>query len=238
MTATPKESQTQNNELQPGVPEESPQRYANIRYEKPDPSGRYRKAFAWVGTLEQITDMVCPSPLPYQFELFGDGDFVTFSNGRLNVMPGDGYFEVFDIEKVTQAFPDAEVVYAIDAFDFSTEELNKIQENAYTQDDKHLWDAHEALENKQAGDLGVVALLRGPIPYREDLVRAFLEDKGLLGANSDQSVKYTLTRLEDNGRVFDPDLVADDAVCRVHDIDNKPLLPSEDYWVPAGEWRA
>lgn len=237
MMTTDENSQALSSESQQECLEETQQRYAHIRYEEPDTSGRYIETFAWVGTLEQITERVSAT-LPYQLELFGGGDVVTFSNGRLSVMSSSGYVEVFDLEKVTQVISDVEVVYAIDAFDFSAEELHKIQKNAYTQDDKHLWDAHEALENKQAGDLGVVALLRGPIPYREDLVRAFLEDKGLLGANSDQSVKYTLTRLEDNGRVFDPDLVADDAVCRVHDIDNKPLLPSEDYWVPAGEWRA
>ena len=237
MMTTGENSQALSSESQQECLEETQQRYAHIRYEEPDTSGRYIETFAWVGTLEQITERVSAT-LPYQLELFGGGDVVTFSNGRLSVMSSSGYVEVFDLEKVTQVISDVEVVYAIDAFDFSAEELHKIQKNTYTQDDKHLWDAHEALEDKQAGDLGAVALLRGPIPYREDLVRAFLEDKGLLGANSDQSVKYTLTRLEDNGRVFDPDLVADDAVCRVHDIDNKPLLPSGDYWVPAGEWRA
>jgi hypothetical protein len=220
MTATPKESQTQNNELQPGVPEESPQRYANIRYEKPDPSGRYRKAFAWVGTLEQITDMVCPSPLPYQFELFGDGDFVTFSNGRLNVMPGDGYFEVFDIEKVTQAFPDLEVVYAIDVDDLEPEELQKIQDGTYTQEDEYLWHVHESFKNQTLEGLAV-ALVRGPIPYREDLVRAFMECDGESAVDVVKGLKFALEKLGDDGKwVANQSLLAQDAQCWVHDLDS------------------
>lgn len=233
MATTDENSQPPSSESQQECFDEPQQRYAHIRYEKPNPSGRYREAVAWVGTLEQITDMVC-SALPYQFELFGGGDVVTFSNGRLSVMPSGGYVEVFDIEKVTQKLPDLEVVYAIDAFDFSAEELHKIQENAYIQGDEHLWDTHEALEDKQVGALGVVPLVCGPIPYREDLVRVFMEDNGVLGTYLNGELKYTLDKLGHDGKpVFDHSYQ-----CWVHDFGNDPLLPDEEYWVPAEEWQA
>jgi len=237
MTATPKESQTQNSELQPGASEESPQRYANIRYEKPDPSGRYREAFAWVGTLEQITDMVCP-PLPYQFELFGGGDVVTFSNGRLSVMSSDGYVEVFDIEKVTQAFPDLEVVHAIDVYDFRPEDLQKIKDGTYTQEDEFLWYVHESFKNQKLAGLAV-ALVRGPIPYREDLVRAFMEYDGESAVDVVEGLKFTLEKLGDDGKlVANQSLLAQDAQRWVHDLYSEPMLPNEAYWVPVDEWQA
>ena len=218
MTTTPKESQTQNSELQPGVPEESPQRYANIRYENPDPSGRYRKAFAWVGTLEQITDIICPSPLPYQFELFGGDDVVTFSNGQLSIMSSGGYFEVFDIEKVTQAFPDLEVVHAIDVYDFRPEDLQKIKDGTYTQEDEFLWYVHESFKNQKLAGLAV-ALVRGPIPYREDLVRAFMEYDGESAVDVVEGLKFTLEKLGDDGKlVANQSLLAQDAQRWVHDL--------------------
>lgn len=238
MTATPKESQTQNSELQPGASEESPQRYANIRYEKPDPSGRYRKAFAWVGALEQITDTVCPSPLPYQFELFGGGDVVTFSNDRLSIMSSDGYFEVFDIEKVTQAFPDLEAVYAIDTYDFKPEDLQKIKDGTYTQEDEFLWYVHESFKDQKLDGLAV-ALVRGPIPYREDLVRAFMEYDGESAVDVVEGHKFTLEKLGNDGKlVANQSLLAQDAQRWVHDLDSEPMLPNEAYWVPVDEWQA
>lgn len=233
MMTTDENSQALSSESQQECLEETQQRYAHIRYEEPDTSGRYIETFAWVGTLEQITERVSAT-LPYQLELFGGGDVVTFSNGRLSVMSSSGYVEVFDLEKVTQVISDVEVVYAIDAFDFSAEELHKIQKNAYTQDDKHLWDAHEALEDKQAGDLGAVALLRGPIPYREDLVRIFMEDNGVLGTYFNGELKYTLGKLGHDGKpVFDHS-----HQYWVHDLDSEPMLPGEAYWVSVEEWLA
>lgn len=233
MMTTGENSQALSSESQQESLEEPQQRYAHIRYEEPDTSGCYMKRLLGLGTLEQIAERVSAT-LPYQFELFGDGDVVTLNNGQLNVKSSSGYVEVFDIEKVTQVIPNVAVVYAIDAFDFSTEELHKIQKNTYTQDDKHLWDAHEALEDKQASDLGAVALLRGPIPYREDLVRIFMEDNGVLGTYFNGELKYTLDKLGHDGKpVFDHSYQ-----CWVHDLDNDPLLPDEEYWVPANEWQA
>ena len=233
MMTTDENLQALSSESQQEFLEETQQRYAHICYEEPDTSGCYIEAFAWVGTLEQIAERVSAT-LPYQLDLFGGGDVVTLNNGQLTIMSSSGYVEVFDLEKVTQAISDVEVVYAIDAFDFSTEELNKIQGKAYTQDDKNLWDAHEALENKQAGDLGVVALLRGPIPYREDLVRIFMKDNGVLGTYLNGELKYTLDKLGYNGKpIFD-----NSYQCWVHDLDNDPLLPEEEYWVSAEEWQA
>lgn len=233
MMTTGENSQVLSSESQQEFLEETQQRYAHIRYEEPDTSGCYIEAFAWVVTLEQIAERVSAT-LPYQFELFGGGDVVTLNNGQLNVKSSSGYVEVFDIEKVTQVISDVEVVYAIDAFDFSTEELHKIQKNTYTQDDKHLWDAHEALEDKQAGDLGAVALLRGPILYREDLVRIFMEDNEVLGTYFNGELKYTLGKLGHDGKpVFDHS-----HQYWVHDLDNDPLLPEEEYWVPVEEWLA
>lgn len=238
MITAPGESQTSNSELQPGVPEESPQRYANIRYEKPDPSGRYRKAFAWVGTLEQITDTVCPSPLPYQFELFGDGDVVTFSNDRLSIMSSGGYFEVFDIEKVTQAFSDLEVVYAIDVFDFKPEERQKIKNGTYTQEDEFLWYVHESFKDQKLDGMAV-ALVRGPIPYREDLVRAFMECDGESAVDVVEGRKFTLEKLGSDGElVANQSLLTQDAQRWVHDLDSEPMLPGEAYWVSVEEWLA
>lgn len=219
--------------------EGAPQRYTHIWYKNPDSSGRYHEASAWVGTLEQIVEHHRHGTmLPYQYELFGGQDVVTLEDGKLSIISGNGLFEVFDLGFVTQAIPGLTVVHAVDEFDFRVAEMEKIRQGTYTREDERLWNAHEALKEEETGELGVVALVRGPIPYSEELVCAFLEDKGLLGTNSTLGEKYTLSQLEDNGRVFDSLLVADGAVCWVHDIGNEPLLPFEDYWVPADEWRA
>lgn len=216
-----------------------PRRYAHIRYGDPDSSGRYREASALVGTLEYIAEhYTSPHALPYMFELFGGQNVVTMKDGRLSVTSGNGLFEVCDLEHVTQTIPGIAVVLAIDEYEFSTEEMKKIEQGTYAKEDEHLWDAHEILKEKQIGEMGVVALVRGPIPYCEDLVRAFLKDNGLLGTSSDKSIKYTLTLLGDDSEVFEQSLVADDAVCLVHNIGDDPLLPSEEYWVPVGEWQA
>lgn len=237
MSTTLGESQTLNNKSQQELLEEPQQRYANIRYEKPDPSGCYREAFAWVGTLEQITDMVCPA-LPYQFELFGGGDAVTFSNGRLGVIPSGEYFEVFDIEKVTQAIPDLEVVYAIDVFDFKPEERQKIKDGTYTQEDEFLWYVHESFKDQKLDGMAV-ALVRGPIPYREDLVRVFMECDGESAVDVVEGRKFTLEKLGSDGElVANQSLLTQDAQRWVHDLDSEPMLPGEAYWVPVDEWQA
>lgn len=134
--------------------------------------------------------------------------------------------------------PGITVVHAIDASDLSVADKEKIQQRTYTQAGALLWNAHEILKNKEVGELGVTALVRVPIPYHEDLVRGYLEDNGLLGTSFDQSIKYTLTPLEDNSKVFEPSLVADGAVCWVHDIGNEPPLSTKEYWMPAEERQA
>lgn len=78
---------------------QQPQRYAHIYYSTLNPSGRYRGAFAWVGTLEQIAEQhVTSGALPYQHELFGGQDIVTLEGGQLSIVSGDNLFEVFDLE--------------------------------------------------------------------------------------------------------------------------------------------
>ena len=92
-----------------------PVKYAHTVYEEPDNLGRYHQAYAWVGTLEQIAERhAAASTLPYQFELFGGQDVVTLEDKQLSITSGNGLFEVFDLEQVTQAIPGLTVVYAID----------------------------------------------------------------------------------------------------------------------------
>lgn len=207
-------------------------KYAHTVYEEPDNLGRYHQAYAWVGTLEQIAEQhAAASTLPYQFEFFGGQDVVTLEDKQLSITSGNGLFEVFDLEQVTQAIPGLTVVYAIDEYEFSTEEKKKIQQGTYTQEDENLWDAHEVLEEKQAGELGVVALVRGLIPYREDLVRSFLEDNALLGETTfPQQRTYTLEKLGQHGQpVFDESLLAPGAQCWTHDLEDEPSS-FVDYW--------
>lgn len=175
---------------QQGTPAQ-PVKYAHTVYEEPDHLGRYHQAYAWVGTLEQIAEQhAAASTLPYQFEFFGGQDVVTLEDKQLSITSGNGLFEVFDLKQVTQAIPGLTVVYAIDEYEFSTEEQKKIREHTYTQEDEYLWDAREVLEEKQAGELGAIPLVRGPIPYREDLIRSFLEGNALLGETTFPSAAY------------------------------------------------
>lgn len=210
-----------------------PAKYAHTVYEEPDNLGRYHQAYAWVGTLEQIAEQhAAASALPYQFEFFGGQDVVTLEDKQLSITSGNGLFEVFDLEQVTQAIPELTVVYAIDDCEFSAEEKKKIQQRTYTQEDEHLWDAHEVLEEKQIGELGVIALVRGLIPYREDLIRSFLEDNALLGETTfPQQRTYTLEKLGQHEQpVFDESLLAPGAQCRSHNLEDELPLPNEDYW--------
>lgn len=227
------------NSKEPHSPESSqnnsapPAKYAHTVYEKPDNLGRYHQASAWVGTLEQIAEQhAAASTLPYQFEFFGGQDVVTLEDKQLSITSGNGLFEVFDLKQVTQAIPELTVVYAIDDCEFSAEEQKKIRELTYTQEDEHLWDAHEVLKEKQAGELGAIALVRGLIPYREDLVRSFLEDNALLGkTNFPQQRTYTLEKLGQHGQpVFDESLLAPGAQCWSHNLEDELPLPNEDYW--------
>lgn len=209
-----------------------PAQYAHTVYEEPDNLGRYHQAYAWVGTLEQIAEQhAAASTLPYQFEFFGGQDVVTLEDKQLSITSGNGLFEVFDLEQVTQAIPELTVVYAIDDCEFSAEEKKRIQQRTYTQEDEHLWDAHEVLEEKQVGELGAIALVRGLIPYREDLVRSFLEDNALLGeTNFPQQRTYTLEKLGQHGQpVFDESLLAPGAQCWSHDLEDEPSSFA-DYW--------
>lgn len=209
-----------------------PDKYAHTVYEEPDNLGRYHQAYAWVGTLEQIAEKhAAASTLPYQFEFFGGQDVVTLEDKQLSITSGNGLFEVFDLKQVTQAIPELTVVYAIDDCEFSAEEKKKIQQRTYTQEDEHLWDAHEVLEEKQVGELGVIALVRGIIPYREDLIRSFLEDNALLGETTfPQQRTYTLEKLGEHGQpVFDESLLAPGAQCWSHDLEDEPSSFA-DYW--------
>lgn len=212
-------------------------KYAHTVYEEPDNLGRYYQAYAWVGTLEQIAEQhAAASVLPYQFELFGGQDVVTLEDKQLSITSGNGLFEVFDLKQVTQAIPELTVVYAIDEYEFSTEE-KKIRERTYTQEDEYLWDAREVLEEKQVGELGAIPLVRGSIPYREDLIRSFLEGNALLGeTTSPQQRIYTLEKLVQHGKpVFDESLLAPGAQCWIHDLEDEPLS-FVDYWTSAEQW--
>lgn len=216
-----------------------PVKYAHTVYEEPDNLGRYHQAYAWVGTLEQIAERhAAASTLPYQFELFGGQDVVALKDKQLSITSGNGLFEVFDLKQVTQAIPELTVVYAIDEYEFSAEEQKKIREHTYTQEDEHLWDAHEVLEEKQAGELGATPLVRGPIPYHEDLIRSFLEDNALLGETTyPQKRTYTLEKLAQHGQpVFDESLLAPGAQCWTHDLEDEPLS-FVDYWTAADQWK-
>ena len=211
---------------QQGTPAQ-PVKYAHTVYEEPDNLGRYYQAYAWVGTLEQIAEQhAAASVLPYQFELFGGQDVVTLEDKQLSITSGNGLFEVFDLKQVTQAIPELTVVYAIDEYEFSTEE-----KRTYTQEDEYLWDAREVLEEKQVGELGAIPLVRGSIPYREDLIRSFLEGNALLGeTTSPQQRIYTLEKLVQHGKpVFDESLLAPGAQCWIHDLEDEPSS-FVDYW--------
>ena len=231
---------TEQTEIRGDKPEQGtpaqPVKYAHTVYEEPDHLGRYHQAHAWVGTLEQIAEQhAAASTIPYQSEFFGGQDVVTLKDKQLSITSGNGLFEVFDLEQVTQATPGLTVVYAIDEYKFSTEEKKKIREHTYTQEDEHLWDAHEVLEEKQAGELGAMPLVRDPIPYREDLIRSFLEDNALLGkTTSPQQRTYTLEKLGQHGKpVFNESLLAPGAQCWTHDLEDEPLS-FVDYWTSAG----
>lgn len=222
---------------QQGTPAQ-PVKYAHTVYEEPDNLGRYHQAYAWVGTLEQIAEQhAAASTLPYQFEFFGGQDVVTLEDKQLSITSGNGLFEVFDLKQVTQAIPGLTVVYAIDEYEFSTEEQKKIRERTYTQEDEYLWDAREVLEEKQAGELGAIPLVRGPIPYHEDLIRSFLEDNALLGETTfPQQRIYTLEKLAQHGQpVFDESLLAPGAQCWTHVLEDEPLS-FVDYWTSAEQW--
>lgn len=234
---------TEHTEIRGDKPQQAtpaqPVKYAHTVYEEPDHLGRYHQAYAWVGTLEQIAEQhAAASTLPYQFELFGGQDVVTLKDKQLSITSGNGLFEVFDLKQVTQAIPGLTVVYAIDEYEFSAEEQKKIRERTYTQEDEHLWDAHEVLEEKQAGELGAIPLVRGPIPYREDLIRSFLEDNALLGETTfPQQRTYTLEKFTQHGQpVFDESLLAPGAQCWTHDLEDEPLS-FVDYWTAADQWK-
>lgn len=212
-------------------------KYAHILYEKPNKTGSYQEAYARVGTLQQITEEVAHrATLPYQHNLFAGQEILVADGDRVKLVPGGNYFEVFDLSVVSEAIPDLEVVYGVDEYEIPEEVESFILGGGDIMGHEYLRDLHEELVSGQvSGEFPVLPFVVGGIPYREDLVRVFLQDNLLLGDVSyDDGMFYGLGALTEAGAVpFDPSMLATRARCWVHDIDDEgwSLGYPEYYWV-------
>lgn len=213
-------------------------KYAHISYEKPNKAGLYQEAYARVGTLQQITEEVAHrATLPYQHNLFAGQDILVADGDRVKLGSGDNYFEVFDLSVVSEAIPDVRVVYGVDEYEVPEDVESFILSGGDITGHEYLRDLHEELvSGRVSGEFPVLPFVVGGIPYREDLVRLFLQDNLLLGdVSRDGSLFYGLGALTGAGAVpFDQSMLAPKARCWVHDMDDEgwSLGYPEYYWVP------
>lgn len=212
-------------------------KYAHILYAKPDKTGLYQEAYARVGTLQQITEEVAHrATLPYQHNLFAGQDILVADGDRVKLVPGDNYFEVFDLSIVSEAIPDLEVVYGVDEYEVPEDVESFILSGGDIREDEYLHDLHEELVSGQvSGEFSVLPFVVGGLPYREDLVRVFLQGNLLLGdVSRDGGLFYGLGALTGAGAVpFNQSMLATGARCWVRDMDDEgwSLGYPEYYWV-------
>lgn len=212
-------------------------KYAHILYEKPNKTGLYQEAYARVGTLQQITEEVAHrATLPYQHNLFAGQDILVADGDRVTLIPGDNYFEVFDLSVVSEVIPDLRVAYGVDEYEVPEDVKSFILSGGDIREDEYLRDLHEELASGQvSGEFPVLPFVVGGVPYREDLVRVFLQDNLLLGDVSyDGGLFYGLGALTGGGDVpFARSMLASKARCWVHDMDDEgwSLGHPEYYWV-------
>ena len=212
-------------------------KYAHILYAKPNKTGLYQEAYARVGTLQQITEEVAHrATLPYQHNLFAGQDILVADGDRVKLVPGDNYFEVFALSIVSEAIPDLRVAYGVDEYEIPEDVESFILSGGDIMGHEYLCDLHQELASGQvSGEFPVLPFVVGGIPYREDLVRVFLQDNLLLGdVSRDGGLFYGLGTLTGAGAVpFDPSMLATRARCWVRDMDDEgwSLGYPEYYWV-------
>lgn len=212
-------------------------KYAHISYEKPNKNGLYQEAYARVGTLQQITEEVVHRvTLPYQHNLFEGQEILIVDGNCMKLVPGDNYFEVFNLPTVTEAIPDLRVAYGVDEYELPEGVKSFIQGGGDIGADDYLrYLREELVSGRVSGEFPVLPFVVGGIPYREDLVRMFLRENLLLGDVSRGSkMLYCLGVLIRSGTVpFDRSILADGARCWVHDMDDEGWSSGypEYYWV-------
>ena len=213
-------------------------KYAHISYEKPNKNGLYQEAYARVGTLQQITEEVAHrATLPYQHNLFAGQEILVADGDRVKMVPGDNYFEVFDLSVVSEVIPDLRITYGVDEYELPEDVESFILSGGDIMGHEYLRDLHEELVSGQiSGEFPILPFVVGGIPYREDLARLFLQDNLLLGdVSRDGGLFYGLGALNRAGDVpFDQSMLAPKARCWVHDMDDEgwSLGYPEYYWVP------
>ena len=212
-------------------------KYAHILYAKPDKTGLYQEAYARVGTLQQITEEVAHRvTLPYQHNLFEGQEILVVDGNCMKLVPGDNYFEVFNLPTVTEAIPDLRVAYGVDEYELPEGVKSFIQGGGDIGADDYLrYLREELVSGRVSGEFPVLPFVAGGIPYREDLVRMFLRENLLLGdVSRDGGLFYGLGALTGGGAVpFDQLMLATGARCWVRDMDDEgwSLGYPEYYWV-------
>jgi hypothetical protein len=216
-----------------------PKKYAHILYENPKPSenGLYQDAYAFVGTLEQVTEEVAHrANLSYQRNLFAGQEILVADGDGVKLAPGDNYFEVFDLSIVSEIIPDLQIAYGVDEYELLRDVKSFILNRGDIREEEYLRDLHEELVTGQvSGAFPVLPLVVGGIPYREDLVRMFLQENLLLGDVSlDGEIFYDFGALGGDGGAipFDKKKLASWSMCWMHDLNNEGW-PPKNYWVPA-----
>lgn len=228
-----------------------PKRYAHIVYENPNPSenGLYEDAYALIGTLQQIIEEVDHrTTLPHQCNFFAGhllyqrnrftGQEILVADGDgVKLVPGDNYFEVFDISVVSEIVPNLRVAYGVDEYELLRDVKSLILDGGGIREGGYLRDLRrELVSGRVSGEFPVLPFVVGGIPYREDLVRMFLQENLLLGDVSlDGGMFYDFGALDGDGAVpFDRRKLTTRtwARCFMHDLDDEGW-PPRNYWVPA-----
>ena len=214
-----------------------PKRYAYILYENPKLSenGLYQDAYAFVGTLEQIIEnvehrMTLP---PYQCNLFAGQEILVADGDGVKLALGDKYFEVFNLSVVSEIIPDLQVAYGVDEYELLRDVKSLFLGEGNIREDEYLPALHkELLSGQVSGEFPVLPLVVYGIPYREDLVRMFLQENQLLGdVSRDGGLSYDLGALGVDGAVpFDRKKLSSWSTCWMHDLDDEGW-PPRNYWV-------
>lgn len=228
-----------------------PKRYAHILYENPNPgeNGLYEDAYALVGTLQQIIEEVehrttlphqCnffAGHLLYQRNRFAGQEILAADGGNVKLVHGDKYFEVFDLSVVSEIISDLPVAYGVGEYELLRDVKSLILEGDGIREVGYLRDLYKELVSGQvSGEFPILPFVVGGIPYREDLIRMFLQENLLLGDVSlDGGMFYDFGALGSDGAVpFDRKKLTTRtwARCFMHDLDDEGWTP-RDYWVPA-----
>lgn len=219
-----------------------PKWYAYILYENPKLSenGLYQDAYAFVGTLEQIIENVehrMDLP-PYQRSLFAGQEILVADGDGVKLVPGDNYFEVFDLSVVSEIIPDLQVAYGVDEYALLRDVKSLFLGEGNIREDEYLPALHKELVSGQvSGGFPVLPFVVGGIPYREDIVRIFLKENLLLGdVSRDGGLSYDLSALDGDGAVpFDRKKLASWSTCWMHDLDDEGW-PPRNYWTAVHEF--